>query len=176
MKTISPIDLGQQLTAQPKTVLVDVRTPAEFEEVHASAAKNIPLDLLNQETIERLKQTEANNPIYVICQSGTRAKTAYQKLAKAGLEACHVDGGTTAWVDQGLPIVRGKKSLSLERQVRIAAGSLVVAGAILSLFIHLNWIWLSGFVGAGLLFAGITDTCGMGMLLAKMPWNQRKKD
>ena len=174
MKTISPSDLAQLLATQPKTLLIDVRTPAEFEEVHASAAKNISLDLLNQETIERLKQTESNQSVYVICQGGTRAKKAYQELAKAGLEVCHVDGGTTAWVDQGLPIIRGKKSLSLERQVRIAAGSLVIAGAFLALFIHPIWIWLSGFVGAGLVFAGVTDNCGMGMLLAKMPWNQRK--
>jgi rhodanese-related sulfurtransferase len=83
-----------------------------------------------------------------------------------------VDGGTQAWEAAGLPIVRGQKTISLERQVRIAAGSLVVLGAVLGYFVHPYFIGLSAFVGAGLVFAGVTDTCGMGMLLARMPWNK----
>jgi hypothetical protein len=85
----------------------------------------------------------------------------------------NIEGGTLACVEAGLPVVRGKKAISLERQVRIAAGSLVLLGAALS-FVHLAFIGLSAFVGAGLVFAGITDTCGMGMMLARMPWNQIK--
>lgn len=77
-----------------------------------------------------------------------------------------------ACVAAGLPVVRGKKAVSLERQVRITAGSLVLIGAILGYFVHPYWIGLSAFIGAGLAFAGITDTCGMGMMLARMPWNQ----
>ena len=75
--------------------------------------------------------------------------------------------------DAGLPVVRGKKAVSLERQVRIAAGSLVVIGVALGLLVHPVLFGLSGFVGAGLVFAGVTDTCGMGMMLARMPWNRR---
>ena len=83
----------------------------------------------------------------------------------------NVEGGTQAWDAAGLPVIRGQKAISLERQVRIAAGSLVLTGAVLSHWVHPWWIGLSGFVGAGLIFAGITDTCGMGLLLARMPWN-----
>jgi hypothetical protein len=79
-----------------------------------------------------------------------------------------------ACTESGIPVIRGKKVMSLERQVRISAGSMVVAGAALIFFVHPFWIGLSAFVGAGLVFAGVTDTCGMGMMLAKMPWNQIK--
>jgi rhodanese-related sulfurtransferase len=87
-----------------------------------------------------------------------------------------VTGGTVAWEQAGLPVKRGKKAISLERQVRIAAGFLTLLGAVLGFFVHPYFIGLSAFIGAGLMFAGITDTCGMGMMLAKMPWNQCKDD
>ncbi len=94
---------------------------------------------------------------------------------KAGYDnIVNVDGGTSAWEAAGLPVVRGKKAMSLERQVRIAAGFLVFLGAALGYFVNPAWIGLSAFVGAGLMFAGITDTCAMGMMIAKMPWNQVK--
>jgi hypothetical protein len=82
-----------------------------------------------------------------------------------------VEGGTLACVEAGVPVVRGRKAISLERQVRIAAGSLVLLGAGLS-FVHPAFVGIAAFVGAGLVFAGVTDTCGMGMLIARMPWNQ----
>lgn len=79
-----------------------------------------------------------------------------------------------AWVEAGLPVDRGTSTvIGLERQVRIAAGAIVLGGVLLAQFVNPALIWLSGFVGAGLIFAGITDWCGMGMLLARMPWNQR---
>ena len=83
-----------------------------------------------------------------------------------------MEGGTLACEAANLPVVRGQKAISLERQVRIAAGSLVLIGAILGFWVDPYWIALAAFVGAGLIFAGITDTCGMAMLLARMPWNQ----
>ena len=88
------------------------------------------------------------------------------------MNVVNVEGGTQAWVQAALPVVRGEKVISLERQVRIAAGLLVLIGAILSYFAHPYWLALPAIVGAGLTIAGITDSCGMGMLLAKMPWNQ----
>jgi rhodanese-related sulfurtransferase len=85
-----------------------------------------------------------------------------------------VVGGTLAWTAAGLPVVRGEaKMISLERQVRIAAGALVATGAVLAQVVHPGFIWLSGVVGAGLVFAGITDFCGMGLLIARLPWNRR---
>ena len=95
------------------------------------------------------------------------------KLEAAGFEkVVNVEGGTSAWLDTNLPSVAGKKAISLERQVRIAAGSLVVIGVALGHFVAPGWFGLSAFVGAGLVFAGVTDTCGMGMLIARMPWNR----
>jgi rhodanese-related sulfurtransferase len=111
----------------------------------------------------------------LICKSGGRGKQACDKLIAAGhSNVINVEGGTTAWEQAGLPIVRGKKAMSLERQVRIAAGSLVVLGVLLS-FLNPYFIGLSAFVGAGLVFAGVTDTCGMGILISKMPWNQIRR-
>ena len=83
-----------------------------------------------------------------------------------------VEGGTLAWEKAGLPVVRGREVISLERQVRIAAGLLVVLGVMLGWLVHPGFLALSAFVGAGLVFAGLTDTCGMGLMLAKMPWNR----
>ena len=98
-----------------------------------------------------------------------------EKLEKAGYTDCSVvEGGTMAWAEAGFPVNRGDISvMSLERQVRIAAGAIVLAGVLLARFVHGDFIWLSGFVGAGLIFAGVTDWCGMGLLIAKLPWNQR---
>jgi len=115
----------------------------------------------------------SGEPLYLICQAGSRSEKACEKFQQAGFSnVVSVAGGTLACMDAGLPLVRGQKRMSLERQVRIAAGSLVLLGVLLGFFVHPALFGLSGFVGAGLVFAGITDTCGMGMLLAKMPWNR----
>jgi rhodanese-related sulfurtransferase len=173
MNTISPRQL-QEIHEQDQAIrLLDVRTPAEFREVHVPFAQNVPLDSLDPVAVRRSQGGEGDTPVYVICQSGGRGSNACAKLIAAGLaEAANVEGGTAAWLEAGLPVVRGQKTISLERQVRIAAGLLVFASAVLGYFVHPYWIGLSAFVGAGLAFAGITDTCGMGMLLARMPWNQ----
>ncbi len=153
--------------------LIDVRTPVEYREVHATAAKNVPLETLQAQKVIDSRKGSADSPLYVICQSGSRGKQACQKLLDAGLEnVVNVQGGTIAWEAAGLPVVRGKKAISLERQVRIVAGFLVLVGALLAIFVHPYFAGLSGFIGAGLLFAGLSDTCGMGMMLAKMPWNK----
>ena len=95
------------------------------------------------------------------------------KLEAAGFtNVVNVEGGTSAWHEAGLPVVEGKKVISLERQVRIVAGSLVVIGAVVGQFVHPLGYGLSALIGAGLVYAGVTDTCGMGMMIAKMPWNR----
>ena len=170
--TIAPSNVAAT-QAGGKSRLIDVRTPAEFREIHASGAELFPLDRLDPEQVRQKLNGQSAEPFYVICKSGSRARQACEKLHAAGLtNAVVVDGGTEAWEKAGLPVVRGKKTMSLERQVRIAAGSLVLIGAILGFTVHPYFIGLSAFVGAGLVFAGITDTCGMAMILAKMPWNQ----
>jgi len=155
--------------------LIDVRTPVEFREIRATIARNLPLDSLDPHSVMKERNGTANDPLYVICRSGNRSAKACKQFIDAGYtNVVNVDGGTQAWSESGLPVVRGKKIVSLERQVRIAAGLLVLLGAVLGIFINPYFIGLSAFVGAGLMFAGITDTCGMGLMLAKMPWNQVK--
>ncbi len=152
--------------------VIDVRTPVEYREVHVEIARNVPLDRLDVAAMMR-ERNGSTEPLYVICRSGSRGQQACETFQKAGFaNVVNVAGGTLACIEAGLPVVRGRKAMSLERQVRIAAGSLVVLGAILGGFVHPGFIGLSAFVGAGLVFAGISDTCGMGMILARMPWNQ----
>jgi rhodanese-related sulfurtransferase len=169
--TISPQQLFERQQTDDGIELIDVRTPVEYREVHVSFARNIPLDQLNAAQIAA-GRVDSGAPLYVICRSGSRGKQACEKLQTAGFtNVINVEGGTQSWDQAGLPVVRGKKAISLERQVRIAAGALVLVGAALGVFVHPYWMGLSAFVGAGLMFAGITDTCGMGMILARMPWN-----
>lgn len=174
MKTIAPTELQHQLTSQPDASVVDVRTPAEFSAVHVPQARNIPLDALDPQALLAAGAIKAGQPVFLLCHSGNRASRAAEKFVAAGFEqAVVVEGGTQGWEKAGLPVTRGKASISLERQVRIGAGSLVLLGVLLGWFVHPYFIGLSAFVGAGLVFAGITDWCGMGLLLAKAPWNQR---
>ena len=166
ISTLLPSEVESKRKQVEAIELIDVRTHAEFAGAHAAAARNIPLDKISEQDVK-------DDPIYLICQSGSRARMAGEKLNAAGApEIILVEGGTTAWQQAGLPMVEGKKTISLERLVRIAAGSLVVLGVVLSLLIHPGYLGISAFVGAGLVFAGLTDTCGMGMILAKMPWNK----
>lgn len=170
--TISPQQLSQVVNSGSAVDLIDVRTPAEFREMHVTFARNLPLDQLDAARFAA-GRNGASQPLYVICRSGSRGKMACEKFLGAGYtNVVNVEGGTLAWEQAGFPVSRGKKTISLERQVRIAAGSLVLIGAILGVLVSPYWIALSAFVGAGLIFAGVTDTCGMGMLLARMPWNQ----
>ena len=175
MKTIQPAELQSLLTAQSGLTVLDVRTPVEFAEVHVPQARNVPLDQLDPQALLASGRLSKDQPVYLLCRSGGRAAKAAEKLAREGLDqAVVVAGGRQAWIDAGLPVYRGAaKVISLERQVRIAAGSLVLAGVLLAIFVHPYFIGLSAFVGAGLIFAGITDWCGLGLLLAKLPWNSR---
>ncbi len=151
--------------------VIDVRTPKEYQSAHVVGAKSLPLDQLDAEQF--CGQYDAGLPVYILCQSGKRATIAAKRLIKAGHQNVSViEGGTAAAIDAGIEIEYGKGSISIERQVRIAAGTLVFIGTLLGLFVHGGFFAIPAFVGAGLVFAGITDTCGMGMALAKCPWNQ----
>ena len=171
MKTILPVELQEILATQPAAAVIDVRTPVDFAEVHVPQARSVPLDELKPGSLALPK----DQPVYLLCRSGQRATKAAEKLAKEGfLQPIVIAGGTLAWIAANLPVTRSAvKVISLERQVRIAAGALVFTGVLLARFANPHFIWLSGFVGAGLIFAGITDFCGMGLLLAKMPWNRK---
>ena len=155
----------------PGTALIDVRSPGEFRGVHAQGSINIPLDSISIDQVQRA--TDGASRIFVICQGGTRSLSACQKLTASGMShLTNVTGGTNAWVQAQLPTQKGKGVISIERQVRIGAGLLVFTGVLLGAFFHPYWLILPGFVGAGLAFAGITDFCGMGLVLARMPWNK----
>lgn len=171
MNTISPTELQKVLAREPNVTLLDVRTPVEFAEVHVPQARNVPLDELEPSALP----DPPDQPVYLLCRSGQRATKAAEKLARGGFaRPVVVEGGTLAWIDANLPATRSAvKVMSLERQVRIVAGSLVVIGIALGWFVHRGFFGLSAFVGAGLVFAGITDFCGMGLLLARLPWNRR---
>jgi rhodanese-related sulfurtransferase len=175
MQTITPGELHELIVSGRPIELIDVRTPVEFAQVHAASARLVPLDQLDPNTI-RANCTNGE-PIYVICKSGARGAKACQRLIDAGVtNVANVQGGTTAWIEAGLPVSRdasGPKVISLERQVRIAAGLLILIGASLGWLVHPVFFGLCAFVGAGLVFAGVTDFCGMGLLLARMPWNRR---
>ena len=170
--TISVSEFAELCQQRDDVGLIDVRTPAEYRESHLEIARNVPLDRLDPVTLMRTRNG-AGEPLYFICQSGGRGRQACEKFHKAGFtNVVNVEGGMTACLEVGLPVVRGKKTLSLERQIRIAAGSLVLLGILLAWLVHPAFVGLSAFVGAGLIFAGVTDTCGMGIILARMPWNQ----
>lgn len=176
MKSIAPKELQQRRQNGENAPLLDVRTPVEHAQLHVPGAHLVPLDRLDAAQLTQVNGFAKDQPLYIFCRSGNRAKQAAKRLERAGYTQCYVvDGGTEAWAEAGLPVKRGaSKVISLERQVRIAAGSIVLIGVLLAQFINPRFIWLSGFIGAGLIFAGITDWCGMGLLIANMPWNQRK--
>jgi rhodanese-related sulfurtransferase len=175
--TIMPNELEALWRRGDAVDLIDVRTPVEYQEIHAKPARLVPLDGLDPGAVMRSRNGAGDRPLYMICRSGSRGRQACERFHAAGFtNVINVEGGTLAWERAGLPVVRGKKAISLERQVRIAAGSLVLFGTLLGAFVHPAFLGLSAFVGAGLVFAGVTDTCGMGMLLARMPWNRVGSD
>lgn len=172
MHTITSAALNAKLTSGEvlNSQILDVRTPIERREVHIEGTSFLPLDALNIEDAQRMT---SDAPTFLLCRSGQRAATARKKLfEEGGHDPIVIEGGILAWEQEGLSVVRGESVMSLERQVRVAAGMLVFTGTVLGVFLHPYWHFLSGFVGAGLAFAGLTNTCTMGMVIAKMPWNR----
>jgi rhodanese-related sulfurtransferase len=174
VQTITPSEMDKLLAAETDLVMIDVRTPAEFSELRTTRAKNVPLDTLRPKVLFESGDLRKDRSVYLICRTGGRAMKAAQKFAAQGFEqAVVVEGGTEAWAGAGLTVERSApKAISLERQVRIGAGALVLLGLLLAYFVNPAFIGLSAFVGAGLIFAGITGWCGLGLLLAKFPWNR----
>lgn len=173
--TIPPVlraqELAELLGSRADVRLLDVRTPGEFESVHIRGAYNVPLDTLGEHAAEIRARVEA--PVVLVCQSGARARRAEEALRGSGMPNLHVlDGGVNGWVAAGRPVQRGRERISLERQVRIVAGALAATGALLALAVNPLFALLPAFVGSGLVFAGVTDTCAMAMLLARLPYNR----
>jgi len=149
--------------------LIDVREPGEFATVRAPRAVNLPLSNFE----ERVSELPANATVYVLCASGSRAMAAAKILSDSSRTGVVVEGGMSDWQQRGLPIERGSRRVwSMDRQVRLVAGALVLSGVLLGWLVNPRFYILSGFVGAGLLFSGLTDFCGMARILARCPWNR----
>jgi len=173
--SIQPLELHRRLAEGGPAQLLDVRTPGEFAAAHVPGAKLIPLDDLDPAAFQQQRGAD-ETPVYVLCQSGGRARKAIEKLERAGVRGCVlVEGGTQGWMDAGLPVERGQsKVLPLMRQVQIVVGLVSAVGAALALAVNPLFAIIPLVTGCGLLFAGTTGFCGMALLLAKMPWNRAK--
>ncbi|MFY1599604.1 rhodanese-like domain-containing protein [Micromonospora sp. WMMD737] len=168
--TIDSADLNRLLASPTPPRVLDVRTPGEFETVHMPGSYNVPLDLLREHRDEILSHVDED--VVLVCRSGQRAAQAEETLRRAGLSNVHIlDGGITAWQTNGFTVNRRGQRWDLERQVRLVAGLIVAVSVLASIFVPgLKWVAFA--VGAGLTFAAVTNTCAMGMLLARLPYNR----
>ncbi|MCB1800063.1 MAG: rhodanese-like domain-containing protein [Gammaproteobacteria bacterium] len=175
---ISPMDLAERLNGGRKATVLDVRSPAEYRAGHIPGARLLPVDELDPSKLgEILDPTElrADHPLYLTCHAGMRAEKAAQMLRDAGVEHLTlVQGGTEAWQKAGLPVRKCGTTLSLERQVQIAVGSLLILKVFFGFTVHELFFVAGAAIGAGLITAGITRWCGMARLMARMPWNRRR--
>lgn len=174
MKKCQVHDFEQILKQTGEVQTVDVRESAEYASERLAGTISIPLSNMDEAAVTRLNKEK---PVYLLCRSGNRACQAAEKLERLGFSDLYVvEGGLSAWMQSGKSVEKGSSRIwSLERQVRFAAGAMVLAGIGLSYILHPAWIGLSLFVAAGLIFSAVTDTCGMAMMLAKCPWNQAKE-
>jgi rhodanese-related sulfurtransferase len=172
-KKINTIDAAtlKQLIDQNSVNLVDVREPSEFAGERLEGSTLVSLSTFDPQKIP----FDTNKTLVLYCQTSNRSTQAAQKLLNAGYsEITHLQGGLNEWKQQGYPTIINKNApISIMRQVQIVAGTLVFTGTVLGHFISPVFLILSGFVGAGLMFAGISGTCAMANLLAKLPYNQR---
>jgi rhodanese-related sulfurtransferase len=156
--------------AKHQATIIDVREPMEYASGHIAGSLNVPLGRLADATLPE-------GPLVLVCQTGNRSAKGMELLRRRGHPhpVADLEGGFPSWEQAGLPIRKRKGApLPLMRQVQIAAGSLVLAGLILSQWLAPSWILLTWFAGLGLVFAGVTGFCGMARLLTLMPWNQAR--
>ena len=171
MSTTMTVDgLKDEIKNGHRPQMIDVRTPSEYASGHIPCAVNIPMDQFEA----RRKDLRLEDGVVLVCKAGGRAQMVADWLdGQSGVRV--LQGGTDAWIGQGLEVVESARSRwSLERQVRLGAGLMVLAATLLVVCGVHGAIWFAMFVGAGLTFAGATDICMMGILLAKMPWNQSR--
>jgi len=158
---------AKRLASEGATI-IDVRDAEEFAREHIPGARNVPLSVL-------AKLDGLRGPILFHCRAGRRTADNAAKLAEAaGCEAYIVEGGIEGWKQAGLPVaIDRSRPIEMNRQVMIAAGSIVLVGVLLGALLAPQFYALSGLIGAGLIFAGLSGWCGMARLLALMPWNRR---
>jgi rhodanese-related sulfurtransferase len=167
--TVSPVELRARLAERDDIRLVDVRTAAEFETSHIPASYHVPLDALREHRDE-FRHVDAH--VVLVCQSGNRAARAAERLTEAGLAKVQIlDGGIAHWIANGGQVNHGRRRWTLERQVRLTAGVIVLTSILASLALPAASA-IAGIVGAGLVVAALTDSCAMGNLLARLPYNR----
>jgi len=170
IEMISPSEAAKILKNDLQSKILDVRSAMEISQAHIDNSTNIPIDMISAK-IGELSQTRQN--YLVLCHTGNRAAMAADMLMQSGIHNVKViEGGLARWEREKLPVIKGQGGISLERQVRVIAGGLVVTGIILAWLVHWGFIFISVFVGSGLVYAGLTDNCMMGMLLMKLPYNK----
>ena len=176
INSMRPDALNDMIKYGRQVHLIDVRTPAEYRSGHVFGATSMPLDELNPDSLNRrLGDATAGreSPLFLTCQSGLRAEQAAQRLHNAGFNNLYLlDGGTEAWQKAGLPMQRCGHAISLERQVQIAIGVLLMLKVFFGFTLHELFFAAIPLVGAGLIVAGMTRWCGMARLIAMMPWNR----
>lgn len=172
--TVTALDastLRERMEKHEDVIVIDVRSAAEFESQHIRGSYNVPLPLLSEHTDELAERL--GKRVVLVCQSGVRAEQARQRLGTAGIDTALVlTGGVPAFAAAGGDVVRGTQRWDLERQVRMAAGTLVVGGLLAGKFVSPKLRLLAGVIGTGLTFSAATNTCAMGNMLSKMPWNK----
>jgi glyoxylase-like metal-dependent hydrolase (beta-lactamase superfamily II)/rhodanese-related sulfurtransferase len=166
--TITPRDLQTLRARIPSPFILDVRSVLEFEGEHIEGARNIPVDQLEM----RLSEVPEHEELFVVCRTGIRATIAAASLARAGRSPRVLEGGMRAWRRAHLAVRKGRKRLPVDRQVQLIAGTMVLGGVGLGAFVNPWFLALAAFFGAGLTFAGATGTCGLALLLMKMPWSR----
>jgi rhodanese-related sulfurtransferase len=168
--TIDSQHLRDRLDSASPPRVFDVRTPGEFEAAHVAGAYNVPLDLLREHRDELIKHLDED--VVLVCRSGQRKTKAEETLREAGLSNVHIlAGGITAWEAKGFAVNRGAQRWDLERQVRLVAGLIVLFGVLASIAVP-EFKWVAAAIGGGLAFASLTNTCAMGMVLSKLPYNR----
>lgn len=178
MSVSAALSVGEAFSRCHELTVVDVRTPGEFASGHLPDAINIPLDGIGR-ALPDLRQAARRRPLLVVCASGARAENAVATLASHGVDASSLTGGTAAWASAGHRLDRPegcpRTVWAMERQVRFTAGSVVLLGLALGFLVHPAFQLLSAGIAAGLVFSALSNTCGMAVVLGRLPFNQRGK-
>ena len=171
LTALAPETLRSWVAEHEDLIVIDVRSAAEFESLHIRGSYNVPLPLLSEHTDDLAARLGSR--VVLVCQSGARAEQARQRLAGSGIDTAHVlTDGVPGFAAAGGEVVKGRDRWDLERQVRLAAGSLVVLGLAGGKFISPKIRMVAGAIGTGLTFSAATNTCAMGQAISAMPWNK----
>lgn len=169
LPTTGTVDAAELFGRLDEVRVLDVRTAAEFGTAHIPGSYHVPLDTLGEHCPEICR---VDSDVVLVCQSGARADQAAQKLSAAGMTGMRVlTGGINAWTGAGGEVIRGEEKWAMDRQVRLVAGSISLTGILLSTKLP-RAKWLAGFVGAGLTFSALSNTCAMANLLGRLPYNR----